>query len=1022
MSALRHITLKNETAEIALSDLEAARISFVPCGVVNRKDQPLLSFAHLWGKRNHVTRETYGKKWNAYTTQDMTGVQLMTGFPTYRRDGRTGYLYYNSIDIEAHMIAKHPDMVAEIQQLYESHCEGEPCIIGTKSGGLRLDGYTSYVGKKLAFKDDKGMLLEVLADKCLARLDNRYTMIQGSVLEMPVYPVSVLQEIHRIVSEVSTEQVSDGKPREVVEQSQLGDLNIDWDTNGYSQYFSSQHCQKTAHRSNRDTVRFRKYTDGSVSGICFNCGEGWWEIKPKASRRRKAPIRLRVDPEHTIETEDIETQQVKLSDALADWEKRTRNSDIQHILNVTLATGTGKTTIAVMVFERLLYIAKTVEEADQAYRIADELRRNAHRHKTRMWNRNHEDWETLPLGIEDNCRACIHPDTCNTLAQRGRSPTHEFCLPYCPMLQECKQYGFLCQSAIEANSDSVFYSWEELLFSDVRFQSYVAHILSEGKMLALDEANALKLLQERLFDENELRETLMAWNNVTQVPECRDLYDLLTILLQNLSTASEPEAIAKAIKKTVRLLNDEKIAEIDKLMEKIPIGVVYNQVKDELVAIVSYGNQTRICLVTDDPERPTGYEGTFPTWFVPETGVEVQKYIPYTVYLDVLQRAGFVDIFNDTENVPRRFTSFFSDLQKFTNAESNACYRVAKSAEIHFFLPPGLNAPRGITLTASDNKYGLIEEVYRPTDITVETLHGPPPPWKPGNKFYQIATGRYTQAAYIKLDKDGNVTEVKPRLKQVTRVLKLIADQMRLLVVATDTLTEYFNDTVVHPNLTFINFHHAEGRNDYQDRDAVVYFHFEQRPDETRKAARISYPTADDLDFTREKMTIKVDGVELEDVMRYRDERVQKVYDRECESRHMQTITRLRQMRNENKIAIGLSSEPVSGIPIAPVLFALEQLEAFLSDGGQLAEFDAYLEAQAERTVEEIAEEESVSPRTAYRRKAERKAEQEKMTQQEKINEAYRLQTQENKTLEEIGNILGKNKATISRWLAKFNF
>lgn len=1002
---------------IALSDLEKSYLSYVPCGVVKGKDQPLLSFAHLWGKRNWVKRETYGKKWNAYTTADMTGVQLMTGFPTYRRDGRTDYLYYNSIDIEAHMIAKHPEMVAEIQQLYERSCEGEPCIIATKSGGLRLDGYTSYVGKKIAFKDNDGMLLEVLADKCLARLDDRYAMIQGSVLEMPAYPVSVLQKIHRIVSEVATEQASDGKPREIVEQSQLGDLNIDWDTDGYSQYFPSQYCQETSHRSNRDTVRFKKYSDGSVSGICFNCGEGWWEIKSKSRRKRKAPIRLRVDPDHSAKTEDIDTQQVKLSDALADWETRTRDSDRQHILNVTFATGTGKTTLAVQSFERLLYIAKTVEEADQAYRIADELRRNAHRHKTRMWNRNREDWETLPLGIEDNCRACAYPDICNSLAERGHSPTHEFCLKYCPMLAECKQYGYLCQSGIEASMDSVFYSWDEVLFSDVRFRSYVSQILSEGKMLVLDEANPLNLLQHRMFDENELRDLVDKWGNVIDTPAHRNLYDVLSMLLKNLSIENEPEKVASAITKTVKHLSDDDVAELDDLMTKIPIGVVYERSRGEdLLANVCYGKLTRLCLVTDDHEQPNKFQGTFPTVFA-EGGVELGKFVPYTAYLEVLYHAGFVDIFYDTENVPRRFGSLFSDLKTFVDAESKACYRVSKSSDIHFYLPPGLNAPRGITLTASD-KNDLMKEVYRPTNITVETLRGPPPPWKPGNKFFQIATGRYTQAAYIKLDKDGNVIEVKPRLKQVMRVLKLIADQMSLLVVATVPLTEYLKSAVVHPNLTFINFHHAEGRNDYQDRDAVVYFHFEQRPDETEKAARIAFPNAEELDFTRENMTLKVDGVELEGVMRYKDPRVQKVYDRECESRHMQTITRLRQMRNENKIAIGLSAEPVSGIPIAPVPFALEQLEAFLSDGGALAEFDAYIEEQARRSVEEIAEEDSVSERTAYRRKAEHS----KMTKQEKKDVVFQLYYQKKLTQSEIEQRTGINQGTISRWLKKAKF
>jgi hypothetical protein len=151
MKPNRYITLKCGT-EIQLVDLEAVGVSYVPCGQVNDKDQPLLKFAHLWGHRRSVTRQTYGKKWNAYTTRDMTGVQLMTGFPTYKRSGRLDYLYYTSIDIERRMIENSPDAVAKIRTLYEENVDGSPCILSTKSDGLRLDAYTEYVGKKNVFQ------------------------------------------------------------------------------------------------------------------------------------------------------------------------------------------------------------------------------------------------------------------------------------------------------------------------------------------------------------------------------------------------------------------------------------------------------------------------------------------------------------------------------------------------------------------------------------------------------------------------------------------------------------------------------------------------------------------------------------------------------------------------------------------------------------------------------------------------------------------------------------------------------
>jgi hypothetical protein len=151
MQSDRHITLKCGTV-LRLSDLEAAELSYVPCGQINGEDKPLLSFGHLWGHRRHITHQTYDKKWNAFTIGNMTGVQLMTGFPTYKRGDGYLYLYYTSIDIERRMIENSPDAVAKIRTLYEENVDGSPCILSTKSDGLRLDAYTEYVGKKNVFQ------------------------------------------------------------------------------------------------------------------------------------------------------------------------------------------------------------------------------------------------------------------------------------------------------------------------------------------------------------------------------------------------------------------------------------------------------------------------------------------------------------------------------------------------------------------------------------------------------------------------------------------------------------------------------------------------------------------------------------------------------------------------------------------------------------------------------------------------------------------------------------------------------
>jgi len=282
----RHITLKCGTV-IRLADLEAAGLSYVPCGQIDGDDQPLFAYAHLWGSRRQVTLASFGKKANTWTLNRMTGVQLMTGPPTRRIRSPVNH-YLVDIDIEKYLVDKHPEIVNRILALYSSGCEGNPpCIVETKSGGLRLSAFCPYLDRKRSFKDDGGMLLEIFSEKGLSRLDNRYAMVEGSILNMPTLPKSVLRDIHVVTSEITPESQTQSSDREIVSESQIGDLDIQWDTRGRSQYFPTQHCRNpnTSHQSNRDgTVRFTKHADGSVEGKCFNCGGTWWEIPPAIDR------------------------------------------------------------------------------------------------------------------------------------------------------------------------------------------------------------------------------------------------------------------------------------------------------------------------------------------------------------------------------------------------------------------------------------------------------------------------------------------------------------------------------------------------------------------------------------------------------------------------------------------------------------------------------------------------------------------------------------------------------------------
>lgn len=412
---------------IALDDLEKAKLSYVPCN----EEHPLLKFASFLGKRVHIGKAAYGKKWNAYTTRDMTGVQLMCGKPTYKRSGRTGYLYYTSLDIEARLLTEYPDIAEQIQTIYRDKCEGTPCLLQTKSDGLRLDAYTPYCGKKWAFKDDGGMLLEVLADKCLARIDHRYSMLSGSLLEMPTLPIEALQEIHGIISEVATtETTADDKPREVVERSQIGDLDIEWGIDNRSQLFPTQHCQRTDHRSNRDEVRFTKHRDGSVDGKCFNCGETWWEIPPKQKRSRR----------HVKLQKNVVSMLTETLDASREFLQSVFENKKIKFFGLRADTGVGKNEGAINYYLRgfrgLINVPTTDLAKELEYRLDAAEVAGVFRYRGILSN---------PDGVFPDENPCIHAERYDAIASRGWN-AYELLCERCPVREVCEERGYRSQA------------------------------------------------------------------------------------------------------------------------------------------------------------------------------------------------------------------------------------------------------------------------------------------------------------------------------------------------------------------------------------------------------------------------------------------------------------------------------------------------------------------------------------------------------------------------------------------------
>lgn len=275
-SQLYTITLKCGTS-IQLRDLERAGISYIPC----THEKPLFKFAHLWDREKQITLETFGTK-KAWILPHMQGVQIFTGKPTFRKSNGNLILYLLDIDIEKRLIDKYPSHYEKILTLYRSACDRTPTEIETKSNGRRLSAFCEALGLKVLYKDkqtheddEKTMLLEFFSRCGMSRIDDRYSMLSGSLLDIPIIPKSALLEIRAIIQEIGLENNTNFKASaaKYVDLDNFDIHDLDYDDKGRSQYLPARFCPITDHRDgDRPTVRY--YRQGKL-GRCYNCGESW---------------------------------------------------------------------------------------------------------------------------------------------------------------------------------------------------------------------------------------------------------------------------------------------------------------------------------------------------------------------------------------------------------------------------------------------------------------------------------------------------------------------------------------------------------------------------------------------------------------------------------------------------------------------------------------------------------------------------------------------------------------------------
>lgn len=727
----------------------------------------------------------------------------------------------------------------------------------------------------------------------------------------------------------------------------------------------------TKHREGDIEKRWDGLRTGEVNwgtAVYFAQQHGY-ELPEQEQKRRYTRNR-----QHKHRTSDMDTERDANRDQITQWLQETEQAKGKHLLILGSAAGTGKTTASTTIADTFLYIAKTTDEADSVFQALDQQEQDCHRHRPRLYNRDNENWERLPLGLGANQRPCIRPELCNLHAQRIGTP-NAICAR-CPLYGDCKENGYLSQAETECKVSKVVYAWNEAVACDEIYKARVTQICTKNDILIVDEVNPLLLTQARTLDRDTLYDVAERFRHPHDdtIADYRQLKALLDLT----ATAETPGDFITGLQDWIQGI--ENITALDKKLSRYPVGLEIRETPPDaphnqpFEARIGYQNQEVSVPVVDHETADDT-----PVYYIApdtpiETGIYQMRFMPYTFLLKV----GLATL----DAPPQRHTTLIRDLKTFfdenPDTERAPFTFSAEKQRFDFHLKPTLNHRRVIFNTASDPD-NLISEAYRGQDIHITRHTGTPPAWKDPLVF-QLSTGNYLpRHSLLGQDKDTKTLHLKPRAQDLIDgyIIPSIEAGLKVLIVAPKAFQDI--DAVRALDCEVINHHHAEGRNDYQDYDIVFIFHYEPDHNTLQTQAKHIFSNAETpLDFTREKRTVTQGSVSFEKNT-YTDARVQAVYNRECNARLHQSGMRLRPNINTGKVIVFLTAEPID-IPATPTAFKPTDAKLFTGDWREFREtLKAIDTAQANGDTKAYQQATGQSERTAQRKtqqaKAQRKAE-----------------------------------------------
>ena len=798
---------------VPIQDLEAADIFFLPIGRAPGTDHSPRHFGGtpFW-QREQIP------DWDAIRWPRSWGIQVSTGMPS-ARDGAA----WHDIDFKYETICAAPDAVfACVQALI--HSAVNPLLTISKSGGLRfscrIPGYLHpstkqarfYIYKQTsaaAHPNPHEVYLEIFGERGYTRWDARHEIVIGDLLDPPVIPKEVLfaplDALRAVLHDPVHQKLPDAESVPDPPTS-LGSRKLDLAREALSKHgFSYLRQADGVHYWNRRGDRL-----GTAEVSAWESEGGVWvraatsdtglptaatlitdvwddtgilppipatgqpiddkvrtvrsgELSPLAIKRPRPILHKSESTEKTPETpEEISVQGQRAFDRnvrVVGFMPETtleRNREIETFLRNSRA-------ICLNVLN-----AANAAEAAQFFQRRDSSSVARWRDRMYLW----DQVKDIPVDVRmatpfQHGNVCEDPQRCEALEKKGGDPSESIC-PQCRVYTACQERGYLSQpSTLQTPQVQIIEGLH--LFLDPHYRKIVEPLLEAGDgTQPLCIINATTETEFRLFPKCELSKTVLEEWCVNWQGSALGNFAIALRNAAEIRDKSPANAIRRlrTILQTFEWLEDEIIQQMCHVNVQgrvVARGVIDAETGAELARYtIEFAQGSTAYIPLDAAAADRLVAQALPVLhlktFVPNEDVKISIPIADAIRLGILDAATPANILEFPTVCGDPNWTFWHQLKRFFahyTRDADAPMRWVDKT-LQFSVPPMLHPNiKHLLVTASVLSSEHLRRAF--PDTEVEVLPPKPMAWVPGNRVFQIRTGIYPDHTIIDVNNTWDV-------------------------------------------------------------------------------------------------------------------------------------------------------------------------------------------------------------------------------------------------------------------------